>query len=184
MSEAPSPHSRVSHGDPARRAASDDALRVAVHADGVRLPLGRDAVVALARGVLRAERVRAAELSFTFVTPPAMAGLNRRHLGHRGPTDIITFELAPVPGAPRSGDVYVCPDVARENARRHGVPVREEVARLVVHGTLHVLGRVHPEDEGRTASPMWRRQEQLLARLYAPASRPTALAAATRGARA
>jgi probable rRNA maturation factor len=41
--------------------------------------------------------------------------------------------------------------------------VREEIARLVVHGTLHVLGYDHPEDESRTASPMWRRQERLLA---------------------
>jgi probable rRNA maturation factor len=147
------------------------ALRVAVHADGVRLPLGRDAVAEIARGVLRAERVRAAELSFTFVGAAAMAALNRRHLGHRGPTDIISFELAPVPGGARAGDVYVCPDVARENARRHGVPVREEVARLVVHGTLHVLGHDHPEDDGRTRSPMWRRQERLLARLYARAGR-------------
>ena len=139
---------------------------VHVHANGVRLPLGRAAVAELARGVLRAERVRAAELSFTFVTEPAMAALNRRHLGHRGPTDIITFELAPVPGQPRAGDVYICPDVARAHARAHDVPVREEVARLVVHGTLHVLGREHPEDESRTRSPMWRRQEALLARLY------------------
>lgn len=147
--------------------AADDALRVRVHTDGVRLPLGRAAVVDLARGVLRAEGVRAAELSFTFVSAPAMAALNRRHLGHRGPTDIITFELAPVPGQPRTGDVYVCPDVARAHARAHGAGVREELARLVVHGTLHVLGHVHPEDEGRTRSPMWHRQERLLARLFA-----------------
>ena len=163
---------------PARRPrAADGALHVTVHADGVRLPLGRVLVAELARGVLRAERVRAAELTFTFVTATAMAALNRRHLGHRGPTDIITFELAPVPGAPRTGDVYVCPEVARDNARRHGVAVREEVARLVVHGTLHVLGHEHPEDEGRTGSAMWRRQERLLARLY-----PTAAVARGAGA--
>lgn len=158
----------------APRRADAGALQVRVHADGVRLPLGRARVAELARGVLRAEGVRAAELSFTFVASTAMAALNRRHLGHRGPTDIITFELAAVPGVPRSGDVYVCPDVARENARRHGVAVREEVARLVVHGTLHVLGYEHPEDEGRTESPMWRLQERLLARLFAPgaAARP------------
>jgi rRNA maturation RNase YbeY len=131
--------------DSSRRRA---ALGVAVHADGVRLPLGRDVVAEIARGVLRAERVRAAELSFTFVDAAAMAALNRRHLGHRGATDIITFEFAPVPGGARAGDVYVCPEVARENARRHGVPVREETARLVIHGTLHVLGHEHPEDEG------------------------------------
>jgi probable rRNA maturation factor len=144
----------------------DEALRITVHADGVRLPLGRESVAALARDVLRAERVRSAELSFTFVAAAAMAALNRRHLGHRGPTDIITFELGPVPGMPRTGDVYVCPEVARENAERHGVPVREEMARLVVHGTLHVLGYEHPEDDTRTRSPMWARQERLLARLY------------------
>ena len=154
--------------DIGRPRGAGDALRVAVHADGVRLPFNRRAVAELARGVLRAERVAAAELSFTFVTPTAMAALNRRHLGHRGPTDIITFELARVPGLPRAGDVYVCPDVARANARLHGAPVREEVARLVVHGTLHVLGHVHPEDEERTRSAMWRRQERLLARLYMP----------------
>lgn len=154
------------------RPTRDDPLRVHVHADGVRLPLGRATVAELARGVLRAERVRAAELSFTFVAAPVMAALNRRHLGHRGPTDIITFELAPVPGHPRTGDVYVCPDVARENARRHGAGVRAEVARLVVHGTLHVLGHVHPEDEGRARSPMWQRQERLLARLF-PTARLT-----------
>ena len=159
-------------------AAGDETLRVHVHADGVRLPVARAAVAELARGVLRAERVRAAELSFTFVAAPAMAALNRRHLGHRGPTDIITFELAPVPGRPRAGDVYICPDVARENARRHGAGVREELARLVVHGTLHVLGHEHPEDEGRTRSPMWRRQEQLLARLF----RGRAAASAAEGA--
>jgi probable rRNA maturation factor len=44
--------------------------------------------------------------------------------------------------------------------------VREELARLVVHGTLHVLGYDHPVDHTRGDSPMWRRQETLLARLF------------------
>jgi len=44
--------------------------------------------------------------------------------------------------------------------------VREELARLVVHGTLHVLGHDHPVDAGRGSSPMWRRQELLLTRLF------------------
>jgi probable rRNA maturation factor len=142
------------------------ALQVDVGVDGVRAPIGRDRVAALARAVLRAEGVRAAELSITFVDRARIAELNRRHLGHRGPTDIITFELAPVPGAPVTGDIYIAPEVARENAVRAGCGVREELARLVVHGVLHALGREHPEDESRTASPMWRRQERLLARLW------------------
>ena len=80
---------------------------------------------------------------------------------------IISFAFrAAGDGGAVVGDVYVCADVARENARRHRVGVREEIARLVVHGTLHVLGYGHPESDARTSSPMWERQERLLARLF------------------
>jgi probable rRNA maturation factor len=67
------------------------------------------------------------------------------------------------PGMPAIGDIYVCPDVARRNARRLGVSEREEISRLVVHGVLHVAGHDHPEDESRTRSKMWKRQEKILA---------------------
>jgi len=150
------------------------SVDVRVAAVGVRAPIASARVTALAEAVLRAERVRAAELSFTFVTRRAIAALNRRHLGHRGATDIITFELAPAPGGPLGGDVYVSPDVAREHAARFGRPVREEVARLVVHGTLHAIGYTHPEDDAREGSAMWARQERYLARFWTPASRAAA----------
>ncbi|HEV8215576.1 MAG TPA: rRNA maturation RNase YbeY, partial [Gemmatimonadaceae bacterium] len=65
---------------------------------------------------------------------------------------------------PVVGDVYIAPDMARENARDAKVPVREEIARLVVHGTLHVLGYDHPDGEDRVRSPMWRRQERIIRR--------------------
>lgn len=146
------------------RAATGPSVDVAT--EGVRAPIARARVAELARAVLRAEGVRAAELSITFVSAARIAQLNRRHLGHRGPTDIITFQLDAVPGAAATADVYIAPDVARANAARHGCGVREEIARLVVHGVLHALGHEHPEDEARTDSPMWRRQERLLARLW------------------
>lgn len=151
----------------AARAAGAGDLEVDVATVGVRIPLARERVAALARGVLRAEGARAARLSIAFVDEPTIAALNWRHLRHRGPTDVISFALpAPAPAAPLVGDVYVSPAVARTNARANGVGVREELARLVVHGTLHVLGWEHPEDAGRTDSPMWLRQEHLLARLH------------------
>jgi probable rRNA maturation factor len=95
-----------------------------------------------------------------------MAALNRKHLRRAGATDVIAFGFAPAGrGGPVVGDVYIAPAVARAQAERLGVPVREELARLIVHGTLHVLGHDHPEGGGRTRSAMWRRQETLLARL-------------------
>ncbi|MCU0256602.1 MAG: rRNA maturation RNase YbeY, partial [Vicinamibacterales bacterium] len=63
------------------------------------------------------------------------------------------------------GDVYVCRAVAEGEARRRGLPLRQELVRLLVHGTLHVLGWDHPDDDSRLRSPMWRRQERYVARL-------------------
>jgi probable rRNA maturation factor len=105
-------------------------------------------------------------LSITFVGRAAISELNRRYLGHRGPTDVISFGLERTGkrGAV-IGDIYICPQVASDNAKRQGVPIGEEVLRLVVHGVLHVLGHDHPTGASRIASPMWRRQERILARV-------------------
>ena len=124
--------------------------------------LVRDAAVA----TLRAEKVRDAMLSITFVGRAAISRLNRRYLGHQGPTDVISFGLGRIGrrGAV-IGDVYICAEVARENARQQGVRAEEELLRLVVHGTLHVLGHDHPAGPRRTTSGMWRKQERILARV-------------------
>jgi probable rRNA maturation factor len=143
--------------------AAGDPLRVGVTSDGARAPVAAARIAEAVQVVLRAERVRAALVSVTLLSPSAMARLNRRHLRHGGTTDVISFGFSPVPGAGVVGDIYICPSVARANALRAGCGVREEVLRLAVHGALHVLGWDHPEAGGRETSPMWRRQERLLA---------------------
>ena len=141
------------------------SLGVDVTTNGERLPVSRDRVVAAATSTLRSERVRDALLSITFLSRRDIARLNAKHLSHTGPTDVISFGFQrATPSDPVVGDIYVCPDVARENARAEGASVRDEVIRLVVHGTLHVLGHDHPDDD-RERSPMWRRQERLVRRL-------------------
>ena len=138
-------------------------LIVDVGCEGVRVPVGRARVAAAVRSVLEAEGVREALISVAFLDRRAMAALNRRHLGRRGATDVIAFGLTRAdPRMPVIGDIYIAPEVAREQAMDHGAGVREELLRLAVHGTLHVLGHDHPEGESRTTSAMWRRQEELL----------------------
>lgn len=145
-------------------------LIVDVDSEGVRTPLARARVAAIVRTVLEAERVREALISVAFVSRRAIATLNRTHLRRTGPTDVIAFGLIRSDARmPVIGDIYIAPEIARKQAAEHGVGVREELARLAVHGTLHVLGHDHPEDGTRTTSPMWRRQEKLLARALAAA---------------
>ena len=142
------------------------SIDVAVNSPNGRAPIGRARAEALARLVCAGERVAVARFTVTWLAARAMARLHRAHLGHAGATDIITFELRDPAGVPE-GDIYICPDVARANARAWGVPVREEYVRLVIHGVLHALGHVHPDGEGRVASPMWRAQERYVARARA-----------------
>lgn len=138
------------------------SLSVSAQSEGVRAAVSIARLTAAGERVLRAEGVRAGLLSITLLSAPRMAAMNKKHLGHSGATDVISFGFRDPEGAV-IGDVYLCPAVAAANARRFGVGVREELLRLVVHGTLHVLGHDHPEGESRVASPMWKRQERLLA---------------------
>lgn len=136
---------------------------VDVTTESVRLPVARARVARVAHRVLRAEGVRDAVLSVTFVSNRRIAVLNWQHLRHRGPTDVISFGFTSARhDAPLEGDIYIAPAVARRNALAAGIGTREELLRVVVHGVLHVIGHDHPEGDGRYESPMWRRQEQLL----------------------
>jgi probable rRNA maturation factor len=94
----------------------------------------------------------------TFLSSQRMRAAHRRALGRDRATDVLAFAMRH--GPTLVGDVYVCPPAAAASAARFGVPLREEVVRLVVHGTLHALGYDHPPGTARTRSPMWRRQER------------------------
>ena len=127
------------------------------------------------------ERADGARVELTLLDGAAMRRLNRRATGRRGLTDVIAFALRQPDGSVL-GDVYICPEAARRwlngvadkalpvsgtaDNRRPATPhLDEELVRLAVHGTLHVLGYDHPDGPGRTRSAMWRRQERYVRRL-------------------
>ena len=106
----------------------------------------------LATAVLR-DGGRDGELTLTFVDRAEIAALNEEHLGHAGPTDVLSFPLDAADRAAADGrtvpvllgDVVICPDVARAQAPTHAGTLDDELALLVVHGVLHVLGHDHAE---------------------------------------
>jgi len=124
-------------------------------------PVDPSRVEAAVRHVLRAEGVSIAEISVALVSDAEITALNEGYLQHQGPTDVISFALHDE-GQPPLGDVYVGVDQAIRQAAEYGATPADEVMRLAVHGTLHVLGYDHPEGAGRTESEMFVRQEELL----------------------
>ena len=140
------------------------AVSVDVASTVRRLPLPRAKVRKIVRAAMQAQGVGDALISVAFVGVATITRLNRDYLRRNGPTDVIAFGLERAGrAAPVIGDIYICPKIAERNARRLRVPIKRELARLVVHGTLHVLGLDHPDDEARGTSPMWKKQERILA---------------------
>lgn len=126
----------------------------------------------LAESVLEAEGCPSeSEVSLIFVDEVEMASYNERFLKRSGPTDVISLpieDLAPgrpptaVPAGPPPmlGDVILAPSVIRGRADEQGADFDDEVALLVVHGLLHLLGYDHDEDPD--AEKMEARERQLL----------------------
>ena len=144
--------------------------------------------VRLAERVLEAEGMRGdTELSMLFVDEVSMADLNKRFRNEEGATDVLAFPIdedaveggrspdsgGPGPGVSASepyetpivlGDVVVCPLVAQRNAPAHTGTYDDELALLVVHGILHLLGMDHADD--REAAVMEQRERELLDRFH------------------
>ena len=142
---------------PARRASP--SRKVAKPQTRSRTPaLSSRLIDRVARTVVEGEG-RDASIQVTLLGPARMRRMNRQWKGSDRPTDVLSFSL-PLPDKSLYGDVFICPEVARQQAKELGIPEREELIRLIVHGTLHALGYDHPEGPGRTRSAMWRRQER------------------------
>jgi probable rRNA maturation factor len=138
------------------------------------------ALAALARHVLDGMHVHPlAELSVLLVDEPAMTELHLRWMGEPGPTDVLAFPMdeirPPQPGGTHAdhgapepseipgllGDVVICPQVAKVQARQAGHSVEAEISLLCTHGILHLLGFDHAEPDEKAA--MFGLQDQLLA---------------------
>jgi len=129
-----------------------------------------DALGRQAEFVLRRLRIHPqAELSVVLVGEDAMTDLHVRWMGEPGPTDVLSFPMdelrsprddeEPAPGV--LGDVVLCPQVAQRQAQAAGHPRDEELALLLTHGILHLIGYDHAEPEEH--AEMFGLQARLLA---------------------
>lgn len=139
----------------------------------------------LANDVLTAEKVGdEIEVSVVFVNEKSIADLNERFMGKTGVTDVLSFPIDEVqspggrqpdsggngPGGANDddeddptallGDVVICPAVAKKNAPKHAGKFDDEIALLLVHGLLHLLGMDHDNEE--EARVMEQRERVLL----------------------
>lgn len=89
------------------------------------------------------ERIEIISLSISLIDDHEMESINQTHLGHKGSTDIITFDYRDPENTDAKtidAELIICPDQAKINAKDYGVTLKQELIRLVFHGLLHLTG--------------------------------------------
>ena len=100
--------------------------------------------------VLRAEKANA-RIHILITGDREIRKINKRFLKHDYSTDVLSFD---------TGDIVVSADFAKRYSHEHGIPYKEELARYLVHGTLHLLG--YEDKKKKDHARMHKRQESIL----------------------
>ena len=136
------------------------------------VPVREESIVSVARFALdRMSVSQAAELSIVVVGLDVMSDLHERWMDLSGPTDVMSFPMDEYDASRRPdsagsgpallGDIVLCPEFAKDQARKAGHALDDELHLLTVHGVLHLLGYDHAEpDEERE---MFALQKRILA---------------------
>ena len=108
--------------------------------------ISRKEIEKLVNKILRSEAT-SFSLDIIFVDDGFMKKINRKFTRRRKTTDVLSFGMKEGKDMgvdyPSLGDIYVSLDQAKRQAKEYGVSLKEETARLVVHGLLHLLGYDH-----------------------------------------
>ena len=125
------------------------------------LPFNTAWVEELSHRVLQENHKTPMEVTLVFVDDAFITDLNQRFLGRDGPTDVLAFDLGKTPPASMDvGEVYISVERAREQAETYHVPLEEEIARLTIHGLLHLSG--YDDETGADRNLMHKRTEAYL----------------------
>ena len=134
---------------------SDDATRIDV-IDKRRLKsreIQPELLVEFAKKVVEevAPSKRPLEMNVILLDTEEISKLNEKHLSKLGPTDVLAFPIDEPDALTDDpvylmGDVCICPEVAAEQAKDKGLDIKDEIALLLTHGILHLLGYDHYEE--------------------------------------
>jgi rRNA maturation RNase YbeY len=100
---------------------------------------GKTAIRKWMQETITAEGYQLAELNFIFCSDEYLLRVNQDFLKHDYYTDVITFdnseELKTI-----LGDIFISIDRVKENAQQNNATTHDELCRIMIHGTLHLLG--------------------------------------------
>jgi len=106
----------------------------------------------IAGKVLKGERKNKAEISIAFVNPAKIRQLNKKYLKKNRPTDVLSYTYNK-----SLGEVVICPQQVKQNAKKFGETFKKELRRVLIHGILHFMSQDH-EKRAAAAKKMEKKQ--------------------------
>lgn len=98
----------------------------------------------IAKKVLKGENREIENISLVFVGKKEMQEFNKKYRGKNKPTDVLSFNLN---DKECLGEIVICPQVVKENGEKFGISFEKEIAKVLIHGVLHLLGYDHEKSE-------------------------------------
>lgn len=121
----------------------------------------------VAQIVLRGENKKESNLSIVLLGLRKMGNLNKKYRGRNLATDVLSFAFTnkfPVIPGIEIGEVVICPEIVKKNAKKFKTTFNKELARALTHGLLHLLGYEHEKGRAR-AKKMQEKQEYYLSQV-------------------
>jgi probable rRNA maturation factor len=112
----------------------------------------------VAKKVLLGENRETETLSLAFVSKAEIKKLNKKFRNKNKPTDVLSFLINE---NDYLGEIVICPEIVKENAKKYGEAVKKEMLKVFVHGILHLCGYDH-EKSKKNAELMEKKQEKYL----------------------
>ncbi|MEJ2883940.1 rRNA maturation RNase YbeY [Pedobacter sp. GR22-6] len=127
------------------------------------------ALKAWIKATIQSEGYRLDELSFILCSDEYLLRINQEYLDHDTYTDVITFDNSEI-AKTITGDIFISIERIIENANQYGLLISDELQRVMIHGTLHLLGY---KDKGKAAKKRMteKEDEYLAARSFIETSR-------------
>ena len=116
----------------------------------------------VAKIVLKGENKETAALSLAFVNEKEIQKLNKNFRKKNKPTDVLSFDLQ---DGNYLGEIVICPQVVKDNAKKYGVAAKKEMMKVFAHGILHLLGYDH-ERSKKEAEIMEQKQDLYLSKIF------------------
>jgi rRNA maturation RNase YbeY len=135
-------------------------IQVSVEIGSKLISVDEDVCKKIVKRVFKTQKIQNTEITVIFGTDELLNSLKKEYFGKDHLTDVIAFRLNDHSEQNVEGEIYISVPRAKENAQKFNEPFEKEIARLMIHGTLHLIG--YKDDTPKSKQKMSDRENQFL----------------------